>query len=126
MTRLNMRRIIQFDEIKPMVSAAPDFFPKTQDELDGCFIYRMDGFCYVGIKKIKHHPSIVEVEMISDESQKKFLRPSLFMVLLSLVQSLGFSRMAMRFQSERLKQICLKKAWIVPWGLGLYVNKDGV
>ena len=123
---MTMKRIYQFDEIKPMVSAAPDFFPKTQDELDGCFIYLMDGFCYVGIKKMTYHLSIAEVEMISDESQKKFLRSSLFMVLLSLVQSLGFSRMAMRFQSERLKRICLKKDWIVPWGLGLYVNKDGV
>jgi hypothetical protein len=119
-----MRRIYQFDEIKPMVSAAPAFFPKTQEELDQCFVYLIDGFCYAGIKKLKHHPDIGEVQIISDKSQKRFLSPALFRILLSLVHSFGFSRMAMRFQNERLKQICLKKGWIVPWGLGFYVNRD--
>lgn len=120
------KRIYQIDPIKSMIRHAPDFFPRTRQELDACFMYVIDGFCYVGIKKMKHHPGIAEVQIISDKSQKRFLSPAFFMILLQLVQSLGFSRMAMRFQNERLKQICLKRSWVVPWGLGLYVNKDGV
>ena len=119
-----MERILKIDELKPMIQHAPDFFPKTQDELDACFMYVIDGFCYAGIKKLKHHPGIAEVQIISDKSQKRFLRPSLFREVLSLVHSLGFARMAMRFQNERLKRICLKKRWIVPWGFGFYVNRD--
>lgn len=123
---MTMKRIYQFDEIKPMVSAAPAFFPKTQEELDTCFLYVMDGFCYGGIKAIKHYPRIAEVEIISNGSAKKTLKASVFVVLLQLVQSLGFSRMAMRFQNKRLKHICLKKGWIVPWSTGFYINQEGV
>jgi len=123
---MNIRKITQFEEIKHMILAAPDFFPKSQQELDACFMYVLDDFCYAGIKKINHHPSIAEVEIISNGSQKKMLNPTVFMILLQLVQRIGFSRMAMWFQNERLKQICLRKSWIVPWGNGLYLNKEGV
>lgn len=122
----DIKRIYNFEEIKHMVDVAPEFFPQDQEMLDAFFMCLIDGFCYAGIKKIHNHPSIAVVEIISDRSAKKTLQPSLFVILLSLVKSLGFSRMSMRFKNERIKHICLKKGWVVPWGLGLYVNKESV